>query len=55
MQENLSWGHRRAHGALLVLGIKVAPSTVWEFLNDAGVDQVPERSAARHSRFGRPV
>jgi putative transposase len=26
--ENSSWGYRRIHGELLVLGVKVAPSTV---------------------------
>ena len=30
--ENPSWGYRRIHGELLALGIKVAPSTVWEIL-----------------------
>jgi hypothetical protein len=36
-RENSSWGYRRIHGELLVLGIKVAASTVWEILHDAGV------------------
>lgn len=26
------------HGELLVLGVKVAASTVWEILHDAGID-----------------
>jgi putative transposase len=26
------WGYRRIHGELLVPGIKVAASTVWEIL-----------------------
>ncbi|MGW1947576.1 hypothetical protein ACWCRC_25035 [Streptomyces sp. NPDC001940] len=29
-RENPSWGYRRLHGELLVLGVKVAASTVWE-------------------------
>ncbi|MER6812023.1 hypothetical protein ABT299_22370 [Spirillospora sp. NPDC000708] len=32
-------------GELLVLGVKVAASTVWEILKDAGVDPAPKRSA----------
>src|SRR6266508_3710315 len=28
-RENSSWGYRRIHGELLVLGVKVAASTVW--------------------------
>jgi putative transposase len=32
VRENPSWGYRRVHGELLVLGVKVAPSTVWEIL-----------------------
>ena len=35
-RENPSWGYRRIHGELLVLGIKVAASTVWEILRQAG-------------------
>src|SRR6266542_2920404 len=31
-RENSSWGYRRIHGELLVLGIKVAASTVWAIL-----------------------
>jgi putative transposase len=37
-RENSSWGYRRIHGELLVLGVKVAASTVWEILREAGVD-----------------
>jgi hypothetical protein len=35
-RENSGWGYRRLHGELLTLGIKVAPSTVWEILREAG-------------------
>ncbi|OHV31854.1 hypothetical protein BCD49_06185 [Pseudofrankia sp. EUN1h] len=44
-RENSGWGYRRIHGELLVLGIKVAPSTVWEILRDVGIDPAPERTA----------
>ncbi|GAA2675609.1 recombinase family protein [Actinoplanes palleronii] len=33
--ENSGWGYRRIHGELLVLGVEVAASTVWDILNDA--------------------
>jgi putative transposase len=35
-QENPEWGYRRIHGELAGLGVKVAASTVWEFLKKAG-------------------
>src|SRR3954465_9667219 len=41
--ENSSWGYRRIHGELLALGIKVAASTVWEILKEAGIDPAPQR------------
>ena len=41
------------HGELLVLGVKVAPSTVWEILKDAGIDPAPERSATTWADFLR--
>src|SRR5205085_3360240 len=53
VRENPSWGYRRVHGELLVLGVKVAASTVWEILNDAGIDPAPERSATTWAAFLR--
>jgi hypothetical protein len=41
------------HGELLVLGIKVAASTVWEILHEAGIDPAPERSSATWADFLR--
>src|SRR4051794_9232548 len=39
--ENPHWGYRRVHGELLVLGVKVAASTVWEILKDAASTRRP--------------
>ena len=50
---NPSWGYRRVHGELLVLGVKVAASTIWEMLTDAGIDPAPERSATTWAGFLR--
>jgi transposase len=52
-RENSSWGYRRIHGELLVLGIKVAASTVWEILNEAGIDPAPERTSTTWAAFLR--
>ena len=52
-QENPSWGYRRIHGELLVLGIKTAASTVWEILHDAGIDPAPERTYTTWTDFLR--
>ncbi len=43
VRENSAWGYRRVHGELLVLGVKMAPSTVWEILKEAGIDPAPGR------------
>ena len=52
-RENPSWGYRCIHGELLVLGIKVAPSTVWEILRQAGIDPAPERTSTTWASFLR--
>jgi transposase InsO family protein len=52
-RENGSWGYRRVHGELLTLGIKVAPSTVWEILREAGIDPAPDRAATAWTDFLR--
>src|ERR1700730_4705152 len=52
-RENPCWGYRRVHGELLVVGVKVAPSTVWEILNEAGIDPAPQRSASTGAAFPR--
>jgi hypothetical protein len=52
-RENSSWGYRRVHGELLVLGINVAASTVREILHEAGIDPAPDRTAATWADFLR--
>jgi hypothetical protein len=46
-------GYRRIHGELLVLGTKVAASTVWEILHEAGIDPAPQRTAETWAAFLR--
>jgi putative transposase len=52
-KENPSWGYRRIHGELLVLSVKVAASTVWQILTDAGIDPAPERASSTWAQFLR--
>lgn len=52
-RENPSWGYRRIHGELLVLNVKVAASTVWEILKDAGIGPAPERASSTWADFLR--
>jgi transposase len=51
--ENPSWGYRRIHGELALLGVKVAASTVWEILKTDGVDPAPQRATVRWADFLR--
>ncbi|MGC9537589.1 integrase core domain-containing protein [Streptomyces sp. UG1] len=51
--ENSSWGYRRIHGELAVLGIKVAASTVWEILREHGIPPAPERQSTTWAHFLR--
>jgi hypothetical protein len=50
-RENSSWGYRRVHGERLTLGVKVAASTVWEILHEAGIDPAPDRTATSWAGF----
>jgi transposase len=51
--ENPSWGYRRIHGELALLGVKVAPSTVWEILKTDGIDPAPQQATVRWADFLR--
>jgi len=50
-RDNPGWGYRRIHGELTVLGYKLAPSTVWQILKDAGIDPAPRRSGQTWRAF----
>jgi len=52
-RENESWGYRRIHGELAVLGITVAPSTVWQILKSAGINRAPRRDGPGWAEFLR--
>jgi len=50
-RDNPGWGYRRIHGELAALGYKLAPSTVWQILKDAGIDPAPRRSRQNWRAF----
>ncbi len=50
-RDNPGWGYRRIHGELVGLGHKLAPSTVWQILKDAGIDPAPTRSGQAWRAF----
>jgi transposase len=52
-RENPTWGYWRLHGELLVLGVKVAASTVWGILREAGIDPASERTSSTWADFLR--
>jgi transposase len=51
--ENPSWGYRRIHGELALLGVAIAASTVWEILKTAGVDPALHRTTVTWADFLR--
>jgi putative transposase len=52
-RENPGWGYRRIHGELAGLAVKVAASTVWEILKNAGIDPTPRRADPTWPQFLR--
>src|SRR6185436_14863539 len=46
-----SWGYRRIQGELIGLGHRVAASTVWTILKNAGIDTAPLRSGPTWRQF----
>jgi transposase len=50
-RDNPSWGYRRIQGELVGLGIKLAASTVWAILNEAGIEPAPRRLEQRWREF----
>ena len=49
--DNPTWGHRRVQGELVRLGHSIAASTVWQILQDAGMDPAPRRSGPTWKQF----
>ncbi len=49
--KNPTWGHRRVQGELVRLGYRIAASTVWQILHDAGLDPAPRRSGPSWRQF----
>jgi putative transposase len=50
-RDNPTWGYRRIHGELTGLGHKLAPSSVWQILKDAGIDPAPVRAGQNWRAF----
>ena len=49
--DNPTWGHRRVQGELIKLGHRIAASTVWQILHDAGIDPAPRRTGPTWKQF----
>jgi putative transposase len=50
-RENPAWGYRRIQGELVGLGVKLAASTVWTILREAGIEPAPRRLGASWAEF----
>jgi putative transposase len=49
--EDPASGQRRAQGKLVRLGHRIAASTVWQILHDAGIDPAPRRTGPTWKQF----
>src|SRR5437763_5313809 len=49
--ETPTWGHRHVQGELIRLGHRIAASTVWQILHDAGIDPPPRRAGPSWRQF----
>src|SRR5690348_16394704 len=52
-RENPTWGHRRIHGELVGLGYQLAPATMWNILQKAGLGPAPRRRGPSWREFCR--
>jgi transposase InsO family protein len=50
-RDNPAWGHRRVQGELIKLGHRIAASTVWQILHDAGIGPAPRRTGPTWKQF----
>src|SRR5450755_2560323 len=50
-RENPTWGYRRIQGELAMMGIDVAPSSVWAILRRHGIDPSPNRTGPSWAEF----
>src|SRR5665811_1314497 len=52
-RENPGWGYRRIQGELAGLDVRIAASTVWSILQQAGIESAPRRSSETWREFLR--
>ena len=50
-RENPTWGYRRIHGEISVLGIDMAAASVWNILQRHGLDPSPQRTGPTWGEF----